>query len=53
MENVPTPQEQEQLDSALDGQELQRPPEQGSDARLDPEVKAKILALEGDQAEPF
>lgn len=44
MEDVPTPQEEIELDAALDGQELQRPPEEGSDARLDPEVKAKIQA---------
>lgn len=59
-EHIPTPEEnQERIereiesDAEADGQDLQRPPEEGSDARLDPEVKAKILSLEGDQAEPF
>lgn len=60
MENVPTPEEhQEQierdieLDGEVDGEELQRPPEEGSDARLDPEVKARILAGDEPPAEPF
>lgn len=49
-EQIPPPEVEP---DEADGQELERPPEVGSDARLDPEVKVKILALEDDQAEPF
>lgn len=34
-----------------DGQEVQRPPETGSDANLDPKVKAKLAAGQDDGSE--
>jgi hypothetical protein len=41
----------ESTDTQPDGQELERPPETGSDANLHPKVKAKLRAAEEDPAE--